>query len=288
MKTVANGRPAPRHRMNWIWISGVAFLLSFLAAGVLIFFGKKLEDLGITGNIYYIILIPLGFSSAAFLAGAMKSYASFTSNESITYGKLQLTGPIVIFALVVGGGFVMPNYNKKSQFDLKMRIVSNDQPLQTLNEGSVTLYIGKEPKTVNIHEGEVAFYNIPERYHNRKVRIVPSIKNYQLADSNEVLISKNADYVDIRVTRTKESMFTLVRGSVLDQRNMVVGHALLDFSSGLATCYTDPNGNFSLTVPLPSGEKTQLKIVTDGITRFNEVVTVSSTIPIDLRIDKTP
>jgi len=274
--------------MNWIWISGVAFLLSLLAAGILIFFGKQLAELGITGNIYYIILVPLGFSSAAFLAGAMKSYASFTSNESITYGKLQLTGPIVIFALVVGGGFIMPNYNKKEAFDLKMRIVSNGQPMNALNEGTVTLYIGKEPKTVNIHEGEVAFYNIPEKYHNRKVRIVPSIKNYQLADSNEVLISKNEDYVDIHVTRTQESMSTLVRGSVLDRKNMAVAHALLDFSSGLATCYTDPHGNFSLTVPLPSGEKTQLKIVTDGITRFNEVVTISSTIPIDLRIDKTP
>ena len=288
MKTAGNGRPTPRRRMSWIWISGVAFLLSLLAAGVLIFFGKQLQDLGITGNIYYIILIPLGFSSAAFLAGAMKSYASFTSNESITYGKLQLTGPIVIFALVVGGGFIMPNYNKKEAFDLKMRIVSNGQPMTALNEGTVTLYIGKEPKTVNIHEGEVAFYNIPEKYHNSKARIVPAIKNYQLADSNEVLISKNEDYVDIHVARTRESMSTLVRGSVLDQKNMAVGHALLDFSSGLATCYTDPNGNFSLTVPLPSGEKTQLKIVTDGITRFNEVVTISSTIPIDLRIDKTP
>ncbi|UPK69136.1 hypothetical protein [Chitinophaga filiformis] len=274
--------------MNWIWISGVAFLLSFLAAGVLIFFGKELEDLGITGNIYYIILIPLGFSSAAFLAGAMKSYASFTSNESVSYGKLQLTGPIVIFALVVGGGFIMPNFNRKEQFDVKMRIVSNDRPMTTLNEGTVTLYIGKEPKTVNIHDGEVAFYNIPEKYHNRKVRIVPAINSYQLADSNEVLISKNEDYVDIHVTRTKESLSTLVRGSVLDQKNMAVVHALLDFSSGLATCYTDPNGNFSLTVPLPPGEKAQLKVVTDGITRFNEVVTISSTIPIDLRIDKTP
>lgn len=288
MKTIANGRPAPRRRMNWIWISAVAFLLSLLASGVLILFGKQLEDLGITGNIYYIILIPLGFSSAAFLAGAMKSYASFTSNESITYGKLQLTGPIVIFALVVGGGFIMPNYNKKGQFDLKMRIVSDDQPLNALNEGTVTLYVGKEPKTVNIHDGEVAFYNIPEEYHNRKVRVSPLIKNYELADSNEVLISKNLDYTDIRVARTKASMSTVVRGSVLDENNMAVAHALLDFSSGLATCYTDPNGNFSLTVPLPSGEKGQLRIVTDGITRFNEVVTISSTIPIDLRIDRTP
>jgi hypothetical protein len=274
--------------MNWIWISAVAFLLSLLASGGLILFGKQLEDLGITGNIYYIILIPLGFSCAAFLAGAMKSYASFTSNESFAYGKLRLSGPIVIFVLVVGGGFIMPNYNKKEQFDLKMRIVSNDQPLNALNEGTVTLYVGKEPKTVNIHDGEVAFYNIPERYHNKTVRISPSIKNYQLADSSDVLISRSTDYVDIRVKRTQASMSTVVRGSVLDEKNRAVDHALLDFSSGLATCYTDPNGNFSLTVPLPAGEKVQLRITTNGITRFNEVVTISPTIPIDLRINKTP
>src|ERR1700759_1853338 len=88
MKPGTPVRPNSIRRSSWIYISGIAFLLALGASAVLIIYGKRLEDLGITGNIYYIILIPLGFSCAAFLAGAMKSYASFKSNENFTYGQL--------------------------------------------------------------------------------------------------------------------------------------------------------------------------------------------------------
>lgn len=145
MKTGTPGRFNSKQQFSWVWISGIAFLLCFAASSVLVIFGKQLDALGIAGNIYYIILIPLGFSSAAFLAGAMKSYASFKSNESFPYGKLNLSGPIVIFALVVGGGFIMPTLNKKAEFDQKVRISRNDKPDELLNEGSVILYLGKDP-----------------------------------------------------------------------------------------------------------------------------------------------
>lgn len=288
MKTGSTARPNSIRKISWIWISGIAFLLCFAAAVCLILFGKRLESLGLTGNIYYIVLIPLGFSSAAFLAGAMKSYATFKSGESIRYGKLSLAGPIVIFALVVGGGFIMPTLNKKSQFDLKMRIVNQNKPMTELNQGEVILYVGMESKTVRIHDGEAMFYNIPETYNNKEVRIRPVISNYDLDGPDNIVISRNKGYIDINVARTEQSLSTRVRGSVMNEKNAPVQNAVINFGSGSATGYTDNNGDFSVTVPLPPGEKARLRILVGGVTRFNEEVTLSSTIPMQLKIEGKP
>lgn len=271
-------------RNSWLYISGIFFLLSFILSIVLVLFGKQFEALGIIGNIYYIILIPLGFSSAAFLAGAMKSYASFQSNASVTYGKLQLTGPIVIFALVVGGGFIMPNLSKKETFPIKIRVSSSDKATNLFNQGRLFLYIGQERKSAEIHEGEAKFENIPEAYKNKNVKLIPDINNYQLADSNDILLAGNENYIDIILVRTKQSLVTQIRGSIMSKDNVPVRNAFINFGSGLATGYTDENGDFKISVPLSSGEKVLLKVTVNNTTRFNENVTLSQTIPINLML----
>jgi len=276
------------NRNRWLVTSGFFFLLSFIASTILVLFGKQFESFGIVGNIYYIILIPLGFSSAAFLAGAMKSYASFQSNGTMTYGKLQLTGPVVIFALVVGGGFILPNLTKKETFPAKVRVMSSDKATNQFNQGRIFLYIGQERKSADIHDGEAKFENIPEAYKNKKVKILTDIDNYQLADSNDVIIPENENYFDIHLVRTKLSMVTQVRGSIMNEESAPLRNAFLNFGSGLATGYTNQNGDFVLTVPLPSGEKVLLKVSVDNITRFNETVTLSQTIPINLILKLKP
>jgi hypothetical protein len=284
MKTPARKRKSPDKTNVWLIVSGIAFILTILASAILIFYGNQLESIGIAGNFYYIILVPLGLGSAAFLGGAMKSYASFTTNESFAYGKLKLAGPVVIFVLVVGGGFIMPNLNKESQFNLKFRVVSNDMATHLFNEGKIILYIGQEPKTANIHNGEASFYNIPESFSNKSVKILPVIDKFQLAGSDEVLISKKDNYIDVEVARTKESLITVIRGSIINNENAPVINAFVNFESGLATGYTDQNGDFTFTVPKPSGEKVNLKVFVGGTTKFNEHITLSSDVPLNIKL----
>ena len=288
MKTAGNGDTRSHRPISWVWISGIAFLLSFLASGVLIFFGRRLEDLGITGNIYYIVLVPLGLSSAAFLAGAMKSYASYKSPGTTPYGTLNLSGPIVIFVLVVGGGFIMPNLTKKSQFDVKLRIVSKDKSTNEFNEGFIIVYVGKALNRYYVHEGEIVVPNIPEALNNKNITIDPKIDNYELAGPKEVLVARDKDYIDIPLARTDRSLSTNVRGSVVDGKGKPVKNALLDFESGLATGHTNEEGDFSLTVRLQEGQRPRLRVFVDGILRFNEPVTISSTIPNQIKLDPAP
>lgn len=277
------------HSRSWVWISSILFLLCFLASSVLIFFGRELEELGITNIIYYIILIPLGFSSAAFLAGAMKSYASFKSNETLLYGKLNISGPIVIFVLVVGGGFIMPGLNRKEKFDVKMHIVSNDDAPGSINNGSVILYIGKYTRKENIYNSEVIFPEIPEWYNNKKGKIDLLLNDYQILYPQYIFITKNEDSIfNIQISKTKQSLYTNVRGSILNKKNEPVKNAFINFSSGLATCYTNVNGDFAVTLPIPPLQKVPMKISVNGITIFNQEQTISSSIPINLSLSINP
>jgi bacillopeptidase F (M6 metalloprotease family) len=98
------------------------------------------------------------------------------------------------------------------------------------------------------------------------------------------LISKKANYIDVEVERTKESMVTLIRGSITNMENAPVQNALVNFDSGLATGYTDQNGDFSFTVPKPAGEKVKLKVLVDGLVKYDEQITLSSSIPINLKL----
>jgi hypothetical protein len=284
MKTPAKKKGSSDKTNVWLIVSGIAFILTILASAILIFYGNQLESIGIAGIFYYIILVPLGFSAAAFLSGAMKSYASYTTHESFAYGKIKLAGPVVIFALVVGGGFIMPNLDKEDQFNLKFRIISNDMATHLFNEGKFILYIGQEPKTANIHDGEASFFNIPESFNNKSVKILPVIDKFQLAGSDEVLISYKDNYIDIEVERTKESLVTVIRGSIINSENAPVKNAFVNLESGLATGYTDQNGDFSFAVPKPSGEKVNLKVLVDGLVKYDEQVTLSSSIPINLKL----
>jgi hypothetical protein len=280
---------ATNKNMSWVWISGIAFLISLAASTILIFFGNKLDDLGIAGNIYYIILVPLGFSSAAFLAGAMKSYALFKSNKIIPYGRLFLSGPIVIFALVVVGGFIMPGTLKKdTAFDLKIRIVNNEKETSSFNQGLVKVYAGKSTYDGNIHEGEVTIPNIPTTYYNKKVKIITEIDNYQLAGAPYVLLSKNIDNIEIPVIKKAESLRTEVRGTIVDEHNTPIRNAVINFASGLAISKTNENGDFICSVPLQEGGKIPLKILVKGIVVFNNNITLSSKIPLDLKINSKP
>ena len=287
MRTEGSGSSMSRRSTSWVWISGIAFLLSLLVSCMLIFFGKRLEDLGITGNIYYIVLVPLGLACAAFLAGAMRSYASYKSNSAVPYGSLRLSGPIVIFILVVGGGFIMPNLNKKAQFNVKLRIVSKEKSTSEFNEGFVVAYIGDEKMQANIRDGVAELPNVPISFYHKTMRIeVNGLHDFRLSGPQEVQIEKG--FIDLPVSRTEASLATVITGSIADGKGAPVPDALLDFESGLATCQTDAKGDFKASVPLPEGKNVRLRVFVKGILRFNESVTLSSTIPNNIMLNSTP
>src|SRR6478735_12272429 len=101
--TLKNGGSAqPLSAMSYVIIALVGLIL---AAGFTVFYIYKVPELiksGVEGKIFYLLLIPWALASAAFLFGAMKSYASLSYKQ--LPNLLELGGPVVLFCLVLVGG----------------------------------------------------------------------------------------------------------------------------------------------------------------------------------------
>jgi hypothetical protein len=283
LKKPRNVSPS-RSQLGWLWISGIAFVICILAVCGLLFFGNRLENLGIVGNMYYIILIPLGFSAAAFLSGAMKSYAKFTSNESLTYGKLTLAGPIVVFGLVVVGGFILPKWNdKEQQFIPRFRIVNETVKTSDFAKGTVALSLPDQPSIIlDIFKGEVSFPNIPIKYLHKPAKVSVDIENYEMTDSGNIELSKEVH--NINVAKTDLSSNTTVRGTIINQNDQPLTNAVLNFGSGMAKVTTDENGDFEVKIAKPAGEIIRLNILHEGVLLYSNDVTLSQNPPMLIKV----
>jgi hypothetical protein len=118
--------------------AAIALVGLFFTLGFTFFYVKqvpKLVEGGVQGQVFCLLLIPWALSSAAFLFGAMRSYAHFTQRHLGSF--LELGGPVVLFCLVLLGGFKRACCTSPGNFDLAARAHSADTALIT--SGQITL-----------------------------------------------------------------------------------------------------------------------------------------------------
>jgi hypothetical protein len=266
-------------KMTWIYISGAAFFVFFLLAIFMIFSASTISSFGITKSFYYILLIPVGLCSAAFLFGALHSYARYTGDTSI--GKLELSGPVVIFCLVVAGGFYFAE--PESSFLLTIRLQNPDRPNELINKGSILIDLDNQRIKREIGEnGESLFAGISSRFTGKEIRIYPEIPGYKAIDNNPVKIP--SDHV-IYFSINEQVDTTLVRGTLVDPDGNPVENVLLDFESGLAAGKTDENGKFKIYVPSAPGASLLLMATLNGKTLYRNYVTIPESNSLTIKID---
>ena len=270
-------QPGGISKLTWIYISGAASLFFLVLAILMILFAPNITGAGITKSIYYIVLIPVGLASAAFLFGALHSSAKYSGKTS--YGTIELTGPVVIFCLVVIGGFYFATPD--SEFLLTIRTNLVNEPDKILNHGSLILDIGEQRLDKQLNEnGEVTFAGVPSRYLGKSVNIIPQIKGYKIKGSNLILIPDDR-IIYLELEERKDS--TLLRGRVINETGNPVDSVIIDIESGLASSVTDENGLFTLIVPASKGETVLLTALKNGMTGYREFVTVPEKGSIEVR-----
>jgi hypothetical protein len=243
----------------------------------MILFAPNITGAGITKSIYYIVLIPVGLASAAFLFGALRSSAKYSGKTS--YGTIELTGPVVIFCLVVIGGFYFATPD--SEFLLTIRTNLVNEPEKILNHGSLILDIGEQRLDKQLNEnGEVTFAGVPSRYLGKSVNIIPQIKGYKIKGSNLISIPDNR-IIYLELEERKDS--TLLRGRVINETGNPVDSVIIDIESGLASSVTDENGLFTVIVPASKGETVLLTALKNGMTGYREFITVPEKGSIEVR-----
>jgi hypothetical protein len=256
-------------KLKWVYISGAASLFFLLLAIGMILFSPRLSEMGITRSIYYIVLIPVGLTSAAFLFGALRSTAKYSGKTS--FGNIELTGPAVIFCLVVIGGFYFAA--PESEFLLTIRTVNLNDPQKILNNGSIIVDLGEQRHNKKLNEnGEIMVAGIPSGFLGKPVNVIPQIKGYKIKGGNFVTIPES-HVIYLELEERKDS--TRLRGMVINENGNPIDSVVIDIESGLVSAISNERGLFTVTVPSAEGETLLLTAVKNGITGYKEYITVS-------------
>ena len=270
-------KPGGISKLSWIYISGAASLFFLVLAVLMILFAPNITGAGITKSIYYIVLIPVGLASAAFLFGALRSSAKYSGKTS--YGSIELTGPVVIFCLVVIGGYYFATPDSEFMITIRTNLVN--EPDKILNHGSLILDIGEQRLDKQLNEnGEVTFAGVPSRYLGKSVNIIPQIKGYKIKGSNLISIPDDR-IIYLELEERKDS--TVLRGRVINETGNPVDSVIIDIESGLASSVTDEKGLFTVIVPASKGETVLLTALKNGMTGYREFITVPGKGSIEVR-----
>ena len=158
---------------KWIYIGAIGFLVSVALSILYFYHGRQLFGSSLS-IFYFILLFPLGISSAAFLFKGLNSYASFSGKYM--GNELKLGGPVVMFCLVFAGGFYFyqhPPAQSTYTFSISFMDSTN---LANVLKGSATISYGNE---VNIkHPLENGAVVIKDATPGNAIIINPGIYGY--------------------------------------------------------------------------------------------------------------
>jgi len=262
-------------------IALASFLCGIGVLGLMLWKADALKNLGLIGNLYYVVLLPLGLCAAVFLFGVVRSFARYKGEQH--GGSLEVGGPIVAFVLVVGGGFIlMPK--PPSAFPLTVYVhgeaARNDVVLR--NSGRVFVDLDGDRQSRSIGEnGEAYFPAIPDRFRGQEVPIWVDAVGFESTISDQKQrIDGGSLYLPVR----KKSGH--VSGRVQDQDGNPISGAELNVAGVLT--HSDVSGHFEFLIPgnkleqemdlqaVAHGYKAQkYKVVPDG----NEVTVTLPTTP---------
>ena len=146
-------------------------LFGFLCALVIILLlvrnADKLVALGLVGHLYFFALVPLGLSAAAFLFGALRSYARYRGKQ--LGGFLELGGPVVGFVLVLMLGFWLLAPASNFPLTVYLHGASGPQDLPLRGTGNVMIDTGGLRRKASIgNDGEAFFPEIPANFRDKK------------------------------------------------------------------------------------------------------------------------
>jgi carboxypeptidase family protein len=240
------GSPPQQAKIGEIIPYALIALASFLCGiGVLVLMLSKAEalyKLGLIGNLYYIVLFPLGLCAAVFLFGVVRSFARYKGAQY--GGTLELGGPIVAFVLVVGGGFLLVP-KPQSTFPLTVYVhgEASRNDLVLRNSGRVFVDLDGDRRSESIGEnGQAYFPAIPDRFRGQEVPIWVDAKGFEstVADQKE-----RVDGASLYLKVRKKSGH--VSGRVQDQDGNPIANA--DLALAGLSAHSDASGHFEFIIP---------------------------------------
>jgi hypothetical protein len=274
-KPAAGGGPPRRATASgkWLNVYWLSFGACLIVALLLIGMAPRLAAYGLTGYVVYLVLIPLGLGAAAFLFGAMRSLAEYQG--TLWFGTLRLGGPVVVFAMVVLGGLILP---KPSRVQAVVHVFGPGGADDVIRQGTVRLTLGQsvlvQPIDLN---GAAYFPDLSSEFLGAPVEISAQVEGYRNRPSPARTLPPNGvirlDLDKIPPVRLSTTIFGTVLGAA-DHRPREGVDISVEY--GLAIGTTDRLGNFRFQVPRPENARVKLTASQQGKTGFDDFVTLPS------------
>ena len=272
------GLPSPdrdgsnRERQKEIAFYALISLISFLCGvgvlGLMIWNAPLLTRLGLAGNLYYLVLLPMGLAASGFLFGVLQSYARYKGKQ--LGGMLELGGPIVAFLLVVILGFVL--VKPVTTFPLTVYVHGEGglQDLVLRNAGDVLLDLGGDRRRQPIGaDGQAYFPAIPATFQGQEVLIGVESDSFAVSDPTQ---KHRLDGSSIYISVLRKA--GRLNGWVKDEKGNPVPGATVHVA-GLSKV-TDPSGYFEFAIP---GPRMQGELVLQALATGYTPVNLNSVVP---------
>jgi hypothetical protein len=220
-------------------VSLVAFLFGFVILSVMLWNAQLLVSLGLTGNFYYVLLLALGLSAAAFLFGLLQSHAVYRGHTG--WGHLELGGAIVGCALVVVGGFLVPN---PLPFAVTVFVHGEGgiHDLVPKDSGEVVMELGGKVQRQQIGpDGTVDFKDIAQSHRGESAPLWFESKQFESVHPDQKYALKGDIQLEVRKKGGR------ISGHVQDDNGNPIPNAKIDLA-GLSGI-TDSLGHFEFMIP---------------------------------------
>jgi hypothetical protein len=234
---------APTHQQTSPWpyaiIAGIAFLAALAVIELLLRNAQTLTALGLTGNLYYVALIPLALCAALVLFGVLRSYAAFRGEHF--GGVVTLGGPIVAAALVIIGGFTLVPNPLPFSITCYVHGHAGPQDIVLRNQGAVVLDLAGDRRSVPIGpNGQAFFPGIPANFRNQTVYLSVESPEYESTTSKP---HKLRDTMYLEVKKRPGKLF----GRVTDEDGQPLAN--VDLTVVGLTAKTTESGAFKFQIP---------------------------------------
>ena len=231
-------------------VAAIAMVIGLALLGVMLWNPSQLVERGLTGYVWYVLLLLLGLSAAVTTFALFKSYARYKGvmfNSSV-----ELGGPAAMMLIVIVFGFAfVPAPREKFDVTVFLHGKAGHQELLLRNEGQLSLALGSDRRTEAVGgKGEARFVGIPADMRGQKVPVGLDADKYELDDPKlELTLGQATFYVALRAKQLR------LVGEVADEQGEPLQGARLSVAGHVIT--TNEDGRFEVKLPadLPESDR---------------------------------
>ena len=258
----------------------IALIGLAIGIGMLFLYVYRVPNLienGVQNQVFYLLLIPWALGCAAFLFGAMRSYARFTQRQ--LGNALELGGPVVLFCVVIVGGFKLVQPPPET-FVLTVRAHSADDRNPIITSGQITIDLDNDRRSNPVSpNGEADFKGIPARFRGATVGVLPQVESYKKEWQR---LELKGTVLDVTLQPASPPVTRLTGSIVPPPKDWAKLRLMVDGQSEEGK--VDELGRFDFQVSGKDGDTIRLKIYDDTKLVFDDFQTLPG--PLSLPLNK--